>query len=558
MRSRILTAAFLAAALSAIAAAQSHPVYARNGIVASAEAHATDAGVEIMRAGGNAYDAAVAVGFALAVTYPQAGNLGGGGFFVALDARGNTYALDFREKAPAAAHRDMFLDAQGNVVPGRSTDTHLAAGVPGTPDGLLQIHERFGKLPRRRVLDPAIRLARNGFPVSQALSSSLASNQKRLARFPGSAASFYPGGKPPEFGQILRQRDLADTLERIARQGRDGFYRGRTADLIVAEMKRGNGLISHKDLENYRSQWREPFIFRAGEFELITHPVPSSGGFTLAQILGLVDLDKLKAAGRNSAQYIHMLTEAQRLAYADRNYHLGDPDFVDVPVEKLTSAAYLAERRRLIPEGKAGVSEKIGPGREEKLETTHYTVADREGNVVAITYTINGGYGMGAVVQGAGFLLNNEMDDFTSKPGVPNMFGLVQSSANAIEPGKRMLSSMTPTIVRRNGEFWMTAGSPGGSTIITTVLQVFLNMALFDMNIRDAIDAGRFHHQWLPDEVVHERLALSPDTLALLEKMGYPLRQTNALGFAAGIQRARNDLYAGWSDKRGDGKTAGF
>jgi gamma-glutamyltranspeptidase / glutathione hydrolase len=358
-------------------------------------------------------------------------------------------------------------------------------------------------------------------------------------------------------GHLLRQPDLARTLERISKSGRDGFYAGETARLIVEEMKEGGGIISQADLTTYRSKWRDPFIFRSGDHELITMGVPSSGGVTLAQILGLLDLGALKRADWNSAEYMHRIIEAERLAYADRNTFLGDPDFVRVPVARLTSAEYLTERRKLMPFGKAGDSKAVGPGKPEPEETTHYAVADREGNVVAITYTINGSYGMGAVVKGAGFLLNNEMDDFTSKPGVPNMFGLVQSDANAIAPGKRMLSSMTPTIVRRNGQFLFTVGSPGGSTIITTVLQVYLNVTMFGMNIRSAIDAPRFHHQWLPDEVAYEALSFSPDTLRSLREMGYTLRERSALGIACGIGR-RDGVYTGWSDKRGEGTAAGF
>lgn len=541
--------------LISAAFAQTVPIYGRSGMVVTVEARATEVGVQILRDGGNAFDSAVAVGFALAVTCPAAGNIGGGGFCVALDTKGATYALDFRETAPAAATKDMFLDPQGEVAKGRSLNTHLAVGVPGTVDGLLELHKRFGRLPLRQVLAPAIGLARKGFPVSQSLSSSLRASAERLKLWRATAAQFYPEGSAPEMGQILVQEDLADSLERIAASGRSGFYEGRTAQLIVEEMRRNRGLITAADLKNYRSKWREPFTFRSGEYEIAAMPLPSSGGVTLAQILGMSDLGALKESGHNSARYIHLLTEAERLAYADRNHYLGDPDFVQVPLALLTSPAYLAERRKLMPQGRAGVSAKVSPGKAEKMETTHYCTADRWGNVVAITYTLNGGYGMGAVVEGAGFLLNNEMDDFTSKPGVPNLYGLVQSDRNAIAPGKRMLSSMTPIIVRRNGQFFMTVGSPGGSTIITTVLQCLLNVTLFDMNIRDAIEAERFHHQWLPDEVAHEDL--SPDTLALLKGMGYTLK-AQRLGIAAGIMRTRTNLLSGWADGRADGRAAGF
>lgn len=539
------------------ASADTTPVFAKHGMVVSAEPHATDAGVEILKAGGNAFDAAAAVAFALAVTYPEAGNLGGGGFAVALTSEGERWALDFREVAPAAATRDMYLDEQKKVIEGLSLRSHLAVGVPGAVDGYLKMAER-GRLDRKAILAPAIRLAREGIPVRYSLHKGLASSADFMQKHPGTAAVFYPGGEPLEFGATLRQPDLARTLREISRKGRAGYYEGKVAELIEAEMKRGGGLIKREDIENYRSVEREPFGFRAGEYEVFTHPLPSSGGIVLAQIFGLIDLDELKAAGHNSARYIQMLTEAERLAYADRNYYLGDPAFATVPVERLISPEYLAERKQLIPPaGQAGKSEGVAHGRIESPETTHFCVADRWGNVVAVTTTLNGSFGMGAVVEGAGFLLNNEMDDFAAKPGVPNLYGLVGAEANAIEPGKRPLSSMTPTIVLKDGEFFMTVGSPGGSTIITTVLQLFLNATLFDMNIRDAIEAGRVHHQWLPDVITHERLALSPDTKNRLVDWGYELNTVESIGMAAGIMAGPDGLLTGHADGRGEGKAAG-
>jgi gamma-glutamyltranspeptidase / glutathione hydrolase len=540
-----------------MAAGQSVPVYGKRGIVAAAEPLAVDVGVAILKKGGNAVDAAVAVGFALAVTYPQAGNLGGGGFAL-MRVDGAVKALDFRETAPQAATRDMFLDERGDVRPGVSLNTILGVGVPGTVDGLERMHRAHGKLAWREVVEPAIELAREGFPVSEDLRLSLQGSQGRLGKHEPTRAVFYASGAAPGFGDVLKQPDLAESLERIKLNRRSGFYEGLTAELIVAEMGRGGGLITLEDLRGYASKWREPFTFQWAGYELHAMPLPSSGGITIAQILGMLTPDELKAVGLNSAHYIHRLTEAQRLAYADRNHFLGDSDFVKVPVERLTSARYLAERRKLMPEGRAGNSQGVAHGSPERLETTHYTVADEHGNVVAVTYTLNGAYGTGIVAAGTGILLNNEMDDFTAKPGVPNLYGLVQSAANQIEPGKRMLSSMTPMIVLKDGEFWMTAGSPGGSTIITTVLQIFLNMALFGMNIRDAIDTPRTHHQWLPDEIALENRLLSPDTLAGLEAMGYRLAPRGSLGMAAGIQRLPNGMYAGWADRRGAGKAAGF
>lgn len=527
-------------------------------MVVSVESHASEVGIEILKAGGNAFDAAAAVGFALAVTHPEAGNLGGGGFCVGLTAAGESFALDFRETAPAAATRDMFLDFDGKPIPGKSMRSHLAAGTPGSVEGLLQLVETRGKLDRRQVLAPAIRLAREGFPVSKELHTELARAAERLNVHAATRAIFFPDGEPLAFGTVLKQPDLAATLEAIARDGKTGFYEGHIANLIVAEMKRGGGIITADDLKGYRARDRKPFIFRSGEDEIITMPLPSSGGITLAQILGLADLGKLKDAGWGSARYVHLLAEAERLAYADRNFFLGDPEFNKVPVDRLISSEYLAERRKLMPDGRAGKSQGVTHGHPEAMQTTHYCVVDSSGNVAAVTTTLNGSFGMGAVVTGAGFLLNNEMDDFSIKPGEPNAYGLTGAEANAIAPGKRMLSSMTPTIVRKDGRFFMTIGSPGGSTIITTVLQIYLNATLFGMNIRDAIDAPRVHHQWLPDNILHEAHALSPDTIEILRTMGYSLKEAESIGVAAGIMRTSDGLLAGHADRRGDGAAAGY
>jgi gamma-glutamyltranspeptidase/glutathione hydrolase len=422
--------------------------------------------------------------------------------------------------------------------------------VPGSTDGLLLLLRDHGTLDRKEILAPAIKLAREGFALSRPLS-------RRLQGNPAASKIFFPEGKTLERGDRLVQADLAETLSDIAEKGRAGFYEGRVADLVVAEMKRGGGLITHQDLRSYQARTRRPFLFSSGEYELMAMPLPSSGGVTIAQILGLVDLDALEAAGHQSVEYIHILTEAERLAYADRNYHLGDPDFVDVPVDKLTSEAYLGQRRNLMPRGKAGKSEGVSHGTVESEETTHYCVADRWGNVAAITYTLNSGYGSGIVVDGAGFILNNQMDNFSAKPGAPNQYGMLGADANSIAPGKRMLSSMTPTIVRKNGKFLFTMGSPGGPTIITTVLQIFLNITLFDMNIREAIDAPRVHHQWLPDVIQHEENALSPEVVSGLQAMGYSLRQRRSIGMAAGIMKLPDGRLAGHADRRGYGTAAG-
>lgn len=531
---------------------------ASSGMVVSADPHATKVGVEILKAGGNAFDAAVAVGFALAVTYPQAGNIGGGGFMVAMDADGNFYAHDFRETAPAAASRDMFLNARGEADSNLSQRSHLAVGVPGTVEGLVRTQYRFGILPLREVMLPAIRLAREGFSVHERLASSLRSSDSLLRRFDATRASFYRGGSTITAGQTLKQPELARTLERISYGGRAAFYEGPVADAIVQEMKRGGGIITHEDLKSYRSQWRVPLVFERHGYTLVSMPPPSSGGVTLAQILAFVDPTELRTFGRNSTMYAQRLVEAQRLAFADRNEHLGDPDFVEVPLDRLLSQSYLNARKATMPKNSAGKSENVRAGRFEREETTHYCVADSKGNIVAVTYTLNGSYGMGAVVPGAGFLLNNEMDDFTSKPGSPNMFGLVQGEKNAIQPGKRMLSSMTPTIVLKDGKFAFTIGTPGGSTIITTVAQVFLNVTVFGMSLKDAVDSPRFHHQHLPDRIDHERDAFTDSALAELRKLGYTLQSRGSMGLVAAIQRLPDGRYLGCYDRRGYGTAEGY
>ena len=557
---RLTAAALLALVAGTPAPLVPGPVVARNGMVASAEPLATEAGLAILRQGGNAFDAAVAVGFALAVTYPTAGNLGGGGFLVGLTADGRRVAIDFREKAPAAAHRDVFLDAQGNPRPGASTASYQGIGVPGTVDGLLQVLERYGRLQRSAVLAPAIRLAREGFPVGYALERDLR-GVRALRQWESTRRAFHLDGETggPTLGTVLTQPDLARVLADVARLGRDGFYAGRTADLIVADMKANGGLITHQDLAAYRAKEREPLVFEHNGYQLITHPLPSSGGVVLAQILGLLDVRALQAAGYHSAKSIAMITEAQRLAYADRNYWLGDPDFAKVPVERLISKGYLDERRRLLPtNGRAGRSVGLDHGEIESTETTHYTVADRFGNVVAVTYTLNSAYGMGAVATGAGFLWNNNMDNFSAKPGVANQYGMVGAEANSVQPGKRPLSSQTPTIVTKDGTFFLTMGSPGGPTIINTVLQIYLNVTVWGMNIDEAVGEHRIHHQWLPDQIDHEPLAISPDTRAELERMGYTLRELPRIGQAMGIMRTPEGYFVGSADRRGSGLAKGY
>lgn len=500
------------------------PVVSEAGMVVAQDALAAAVGRDILARGGNAVDAAVATGFALAVTHPQAGNLGGGGFMIVSLDEGAVIAIDFREMAPAAASRDMFLNTDGDVDRDLSWYHHKSAGVPGTVMGLLDALETYGTLDRKDVLAPAIQLADKGFPVSYSLSASLAEYKETLINDPSSMAYFFKSeGVHYKAGDILKQKDLASTLRRISRYGRTGFYGGKTADLIVAEMEDGGGLITHADLSTYATVMREPVRGDYKGYEIVSMPPPSSGGVHIVQMLGVLEGYDLKVDGHNSASYLHKLIEVMRRAYADRSKHLGDPDFYDVPIEALTGDTYVDKLRDGIDLEKASSSSDIAPAidfPDEEPATTHYSVMDKWGNAVAVTYTLNFSYGSGYSVNGAGFLLNNEMDDFSSKPGVPNYYGLIGAEANAIEPRKRPLSSMSPTIVRKDGMNVLVTGSIGGSTIITQTLQVILNVVEFDMNVQAAVQAPRMHHQWLPDLVFVEP-GISMDTVGLLEAMGH-------------------------------------
>ena len=550
--------------------ADAPPVRATQGMVVTTDAYASRVGVDVLRAGGNAVDAAVATQFALAVVNPEAGNIGGGGFLVLRMADGTEAALDFREKAPLAATRDMFLDAAGNVTD-RSVLGHLASGVPGSVAGMWEAHQRFGTLLWADLVQPAIDLA-NGVEMTERMWASLDSQEEALARVPATAAAFLPGGAPPAVGDTFRQPDLARTLTRIREHGPDGFYRGETADLLVAEMERGGGLITHADLEDYDAVWRDPVRFTYRGHTVLSMPPPSSGGVTVAEIANMLELYDLGGLGWESAERIHLYAEAARRAFSDRNALLADPDFVDVPVTRLTSREYAAERGATIDRTRATPSAEVGPGLEvaESESTTHYSVVDAAGNAVAVTTTINSWYGSMVTVPGAGFVLNNEMDDFTAKPGVPNQFGLVQGSANAIEPGKRMLSAMTPTIVLApNGALRLVLGSPGGSTIITTVFQVLSNVLDHGMNVAQAVNAPRVHHQHLPDRIQVEYGGLHPDVIAALEALGHDV-QVREPGppdayFAGGLS---GDVQAiavgpsgeltGFSDRRRGGRAVGW
>lgn len=554
---RALTRALVLAV--AIQAAAREPVRARHAMVTAQESLATDAGVAVMQRGGNAVDAAVAIGFALAVTHPVAGNLGGGGFMLIRFADGRTTFIDFRERAPQKATHDMYLDAGGK--PTRdSIEGWRASGVPGTVRGFQLAHSRYGRAKWSDDLAPAIELAARGFPISYSLADSLRS--ANLSSSPESKRIFQNGGTYYEAGQRLKQPELARTLERIAKSGGDDFYTGEIGRRLSEAMAKNGGLITSTDLESYQAVERQPLAGKyRGDFQLITAPPPSSGGIGILQMLGMLEGTGYAQAGAGSAASIHYLAEVMRRFFADRSKYMGDPDFVRVPVSGLLDPGYLARRASTIDRERATPSEMIRPGLPsgaESLETTHYNVVDADGNAVAVTYTLNGGYGSGVSVPGLGFLLNNEMDDFASKPGSPNMFGLVQGEANAIQSNKRPLSSMVPTIIMRDGRLFMLVGSPGGSRIPSSVLQVILNVIDFGMNAQDAVDAPRIHHQWQPDKLYLER-GISPDTAALLRARGYAVEQSEnvVLGRVEAIVSDHGWLEGG-SDGRGSGKAAGY
>lgn len=534
-----------------------------SGIVVSATEQASQVGVDILKAGGNAIDASIAVHFALAVTFPAAGNIGGGGFMVVRFPDGSSTTLDFRETAPAAASRDMYLDANGNIIEGLSLFGHLASGIPGSVDGMTQAWEQYGSLPWKTLVEPSIRLAREGFPLGWQEANGLNRSKERFSNYEGSRKIFVKNdGTPWKEGDLFQQEDLARTLERIANNGRDGFYSGETARLIIEEMARGKGIITQADLDSYQARWRRPVTLNFKDYRLITMGPPSSGGIVMGQILGMIEDHDLEKMGFNSAATIHLLSEAMRRAYADRSEHLGDSDFYPVPQKGLLDPAYLKERMASFDANKASLSKDISPGKpaaKESEETTHFSVVDPSGMAVSVTTTINGGYGSYVTVDGAGFLLNNEMDDFSSKPGSPNLYGLLGGEANAIEPGKRMLSAMTPTIVEQNGELRMVLGTPGGSTIITTVLQTFLNMGVFGMNAQQAVAAPRMHHQWMPDRISLDPFGFSPDTIRLLEGMGHSIQVRNSyVGRADIIYIDKEGRRWGGADPRGEDATKGF
>ena len=539
--------------------ARAEAVCARGGVVVTACPIATEVGADILERGGNAVDASVAIGFALAVTYPQAGNIGGGGFMLIRLASGETRFLDFREKAPLAAQRDMYLDERGEVIEGMSLLGATAAGVPGSVSGLYRAHELRGTMPWSELLRPAIDLARGGFPVSARLASSLARLQPYLERFPGLRQFTRADGSPLAAGDTLVQTELARTLEIVAREGPRGFYEGPIADLIVSEMRAGGGIVSREDLSAYATVERTPVRGDYRGYEILSAPPPSSGGAVLVELLNILEEIGLSDMDFLSEQAIHYMVEAERLAYADRARYLGDPDFTDVPTELLTSKRYARTLARTITP-RATPSAGVGGGGDagrEKRETTHYSVVDRWGNTAATTTTLNDSYGSRLVARGAGFLLNNEMDDFSAKPGVANLYGLVGGDANAIEPGKRMLSSMAPTIVLRNGKPVFVLGTPGGSTIITTIAQIVVDIADFGMTLEEAVAAPRFHHQWLPDRISFEKGVLTRYLRGHLAARGHTVEErSEPIGDVQAIA-IREDCACGVSDPRGGGAAGG-
>ncbi|HEX6431258.1 MAG TPA: gamma-glutamyltransferase [Niastella sp.] len=527
-----------------------------NGAVVSAHPLASETGVAIMKQGGNAIDAAIATQLALAVVYPGAGNIGGGGFTVIRLANGSNITIDYREKAPATAHRDMYLDSQGNAQTALSQNGHLAAGVPGTIAGLFDCM-KYATLPFKKLIQPAIDLAEKGFVITGSEAKSLNSAKESFIKYNTVPPAFVRPGDW-KAGDTLIQKELANTLKRIRDNGQKGFYEGETARLIVEEMKRANGIISYDDLKNYEAKEREPVVFDYKTYKIITMPLPSSGGILLPQMMHMIEDQPVKQYGFQSAQSVQLMTEIERRAYADRAKFLGDADFYKVPVKKLTSKAYAVERMKDYNAQTAGSSQTTLAGViAESEETTHFNVYDKNGNAVSVTTTLNGFYGSHTVVAGAGFLLNNEMDDFSIKPGVPNMYGAVGADANAIAPGKRMLSSMTPAIVLKDNKPFLLVGTPGGTTITTSVFQTLVNILEFNMSTEDAVNRPKFHHQWLPDEIFVE--AEFPQVVRQqLQQMGYKVTQRGSIGRTEVIRIEPNGIFEAVADSRGNDAAAGY
>lgn len=535
----------------------------KNGMVSSAHPIASKVGIDILKNGGNAFDAAIAVHFALSVVYPNAGNIGGGGFLVYRLDNGQIGTLDFREKAPIKSYRDMYIDnIDGKLVVDdkRSKIGHLASGVPGSVDGMVKIHEKFGTINWNELIDPSIKVARNGFMITKKQAKGLNNVKESLLNANNHQLSLVNDTQWEE-GNLLVQENLAKTLEEIKSSKRDGFYKGKVAKLILDEMKSGGGIISQTDLDNYSSVWRDPIIGYFKNHKIISMGPPSSGGIALVQLLNGAEQLQTNNYKHNSLQYINTISEIESRVYADRATHLGDPDYYSVPQESLLDKDYLYNRFSEIQSSKKTPSSEIKEGSfndNESNETTHFSIVDKYGNAVSITTTINGAYGSKVVVEGAGFLLNNEMDDFSVKPGYPNMFGLVGGEANAIKPNKRMLSSMTPTIIEKDNKLFMVLGTPGGSTIITSVFQTILNVIDYDMTMQEAVDSKKFHHQWLPDVLVVEEKTLSDELISDLTNIGHKVVKRSSLGRMDCILVNDDGSLDGGADKRGDNTFIGY